>query len=76
MKDRNRRLRELIREYRELRRLSQEEVAQMIGISRLSYHRVENGTRRLDKEELKAVCSAIGVNPDALLREAGFTAIT
>lgn len=72
--ERSTRLRYLIRNYREARGLTQRELAQRIGLPRLLYWRIEANKRRLRKEEFAAVCSVLGVDREALLREAGYAA--
>jgi len=72
--DREHKLRQLFREYRLLRKKSQAEVAEAIGLDRSAYVRVERGERRLSPAEYEIFCRVIGCNPIALLREAGYTA--
>lgn len=52
---------EQLRNAREERGLSQTEVAQRLGQTQSFVSKVERGERRLDIVELRAVCSAIGV---------------
>lgn len=71
MTEREQRLRKLIREYRQSRGLTQSEVAAAIGISRMSYHRIEAEIGPI--RHFAKICRAIGCDTEALLREAGYT---
>jgi len=53
---------ELLRNTREERGLTQIDVAQRLGQTQSFVSKVERGERRIDIVELRAFCSAIGVN--------------
>jgi transcriptional regulator with XRE-family HTH domain len=69
------RLRELMREYRRARGMTQTEVAQSAKMPRLNYHRIEIGSRMPRRDELDRIAKAVGFDSKALLREAGYEAI-
>jgi transcriptional regulator with XRE-family HTH domain len=72
------RLRKRIREYRQVRGMTQMEVAQIAGISRVSYCRIETGSsnRMLRQDELDKIAKVLRFDPARLLREVGYRAIT
>lgn len=51
-------IRSAIRRRRRTLGLTQEQAAALMGLSRLSYHRIESGRRRLRAAELAALCAA------------------
>jgi transcriptional regulator with XRE-family HTH domain len=53
---------------------TQADIADKIGVSCQIYRRVETGTGQLSHSGLVDFCRVIGIDPGALLREAGYTA--
>lgn len=51
-------IRSAIRRRRRTLGLTQEEAAELLGLGRLSYHRIESGRRRIRAGELAAICAA------------------
>src|SRR5487761_765598 len=51
-------IRSAIRRRRRTLGLTQEEAAALLRLSRLSYHRIESGRRRIRAAELAAICAA------------------
>jgi DNA-binding XRE family transcriptional regulator len=49
--------------------LTQEEAAQLLGISRMAYHRMETGTRRIRLSELAAICAAFNLHVGELVQD-------
>lgn len=49
--------------------LTQEEAAQLLGISRMAYHRMETGTRRIRLSELAAICAAFNCHVGELVQD-------
>lgn len=52
---------EMLREAREMRQLTQTDVAKRLGETQSFVSKVERGERRLDVVELRSFCNAIGV---------------
>lgn len=59
-----------IREMRQRRDLTQQEVAQGAGLSLTRYHRLEKGTRKLRVEDLGPLADALGCKPEDLIEPA------
>jgi len=74
MDNRSTKLRSLLREYRKAAGWTQLAISQAIGMDRTSYNRIESGARNVQRNELNSICRAIGCKPEALMREAGYTA--
>ncbi len=55
-----------IRQYRKIAGLTQEELAQKVGISTMSIRRYESGERVATRELIKAIAAALGVDPYSL----------
>jgi DNA-binding Xre family transcriptional regulator len=51
-------IRSVLRQRRHALGLTQEEVAGILGMSRMTYHRIETATRRIRFSELAAICAA------------------
>lgn len=51
-------IRAALRRQRRALGLTQEQAALLIGLSRLAYHRIETGQRRIRAAELAAICAA------------------
>lgn len=56
-----------IKEFRLKRDLSQEQIAQAIGVSRPTYTAIEAGKQKLDLEEAQKLASLFGIDVDSLL---------
>jgi transcriptional regulator with XRE-family HTH domain len=67
-------IRAAIRRRRRLLGLTQQQAAALLGLPRLTYHRIETGRRRIRAGELAAICAAYNcpvgelVENDALAR--------
>ena len=53
---------EFIRSERERKELSQEEVAQMVGIHRTYYGKIENARREVDLVTAMSICKALKID--------------
>lgn len=49
--------------------LTQEDAAGILGMSRMTYHRIETGTRRIRFSELAAICAAFNCHIGELLQD-------
>ena len=49
--------------------LTQEATAQLLGMPRLTYHRIETGTRCIHVADLAAICDTFGCAPGELLQD-------
>ncbi|MBQ0054953.1 MAG: helix-turn-helix transcriptional regulator [Synergistaceae bacterium] len=58
---------ERIKQFRSQLHLSQEYVANFLGINRASFSQLENGNRKLSADELAKLCELFGVSSDFLL---------
>ena len=58
---------ERIKEYRNQLNLTQEYVANYLGINRATVTQMENGKRKVSAEELSKLCSLFGISADVLL---------
>ena len=56
-----------IKELRKLRKLTQQQLAEKVGISYTHLGRIENGERGLDMEYIPAFAEALGVKPYEIL---------
>ena len=56
-----------IKRYRHWKELTQEQIAELIGVSTSFIGHVERGTRKLSVDTLYAVCMALGVSSDKIL---------
>lgn len=56
-----------IREERQARGLTQERLAEMVGISTNFMGQIERADRKLSLETLLGICNALKVNPDFIL---------
>ena len=56
-----------IKELRKLRKMTQQELAKLIGVSQVQVGRLENGERGLDIADLPIIAKALGVEPYELL---------
>ena len=60
---------ERIKNFRNRLHLSQEYVANFLGINRATYTQMENGKRKLTAEDISRLSELFGVTADALLNE-------
>lgn len=60
---------ERIKNYRNQLHLSQDYVANFIGINRATYTQMENGNRKITAEDVSKLSELFGVTADALLNE-------
>lgn len=60
---------ERIKNYRNQLHLSQEYVANFLGINRATYTQMENGNRKITAEDVFKLSDLFGVTADALLNE-------
>lgn len=60
---------------RESRNMSQEELAEMLGVSRQTISNWENGKAVLDAEKLAALCSVFDVSADDMLNADGLPTV-
>ena len=60
---------ERIKNFRNRLHLSQEYVANFLGISRATYTQMENGKRKITAEDISRLSELFGVTADALLNE-------
>ena len=58
-----------IKNYRNRLHLSQEYVANFLGINRATYTQMENGKRKITAEDISRLSELFGVTADALLNE-------
>ena len=49
--------------------LTQEDAARVLGMSRLTYHRIETGARRIQFSELAAICTIFNCHIGELLQD-------
>lgn len=52
--------------------MTQKNIAVKIGVSRLVYQAIEAGRKRLTRAMFDQICDAIGCDPAALMRDAGY----
>lgn len=62
-------IRSALRRRRRTLGLTQQDAAAMLGMSRLSYHRIETGTRRIRFSELATICAAFNCHVGELLQD-------
>ena len=62
-------IRSALRRRRRTLGLTQEDAAGMLGMSRMTYHRIETGTRRIRLSELAAICTAFNCHVGELLQD-------
>jgi len=56
-----------VREFRELKGLSQRDVAKSLGISQAAYWRLEKGISLLNSNQIIKLCNVFGCTPNDLL---------
>ena len=62
-------IRSALRRRRRALGLTQEAAARLLGMSRLTYHRIETGARRIHFADLAAICEMFGCGPGELLQD-------
>ena len=62
-------IRSALRRRRYVLGLTQEDAAGMLGMSRMTYHRIETGTRHIRFAELAAICAAFNCHIGELLQD-------
>ena len=62
-------IRSALRRRRRALGLTQEDAACVLGMSRMTYHRIETGTRRIRFSELAAICAALNCPVGELLQD-------
>jgi DNA-binding XRE family transcriptional regulator len=67
-------IRSALRRRRRALGLTQEAAGRILGMPRLTYHRIEAGTRRIHFADLAAICTAFGCDIGELLQDATLTA--
>src|SRR5882762_6311066 len=60
-------LKDRIRQLRESRKLTQADVAGLLGVSRLTYISIESGEKKATIEQLEAISSILNINAQELL---------
>ena len=60
---------ERIKEFRNQLHLSQEYVANFLGINRATYTQMENGKRKVTAEDISRLSELFGITADAILNE-------
>jgi transcriptional regulator with XRE-family HTH domain len=54
--------------------LTQEATARLLGMSRLTYHRIETGARHIHFADLAAICATFNCPPGELLQDSQLAA--
>jgi len=62
-------IRSSLRRRRRVLGLTQEDAAGLLGMSRMTYHRIETGTRRIRFAELAAMCEAFNCHVGELVQD-------
>lgn len=62
-------IRAALRRRRRALGLTQEAVARLLGMSRLTYHRIETGARHIHFADLAAICEMFACAPGELLQD-------
>ena len=58
-----------IRTYRKLKKLTQAQLAEKVGVSCAFIGHIERGTRKLSLQTLVSICDEMNVSPDTLLQD-------
>lgn len=62
--------RQFIKEWRKYRQLTQEQLADRVGVDRSYVNKIENGKKRYDQPFLEAAAEALGCEPaDLIMRD-------
>jgi transcriptional regulator with XRE-family HTH domain len=67
-------IRAALRRRRRALGLTQEATARLLGMSRLTYHRIETGARHIHFADLAAICAAFNCPPGELLQDSQLAA--
>ncbi|MGH7031737.1 MAG: helix-turn-helix domain-containing protein [Stellaceae bacterium] len=67
-------IRSQLRRRRRALGLTQEQAADILGIKRLTYHRIETGARRIHFTDLSALCELYNCDPAELLQDSQLAA--
>ena len=67
-------IRSALRRRRRALGLTQQQTAQVLGMSRLTYHRIETGARHIHFADLAAICELFNCNPVELLQDSQLAA--
>jgi transcriptional regulator with XRE-family HTH domain len=62
-------IRSALRRRRRTLGLTQEDAARILGMSRMTYHRMETGLRRIRLSELAAICAAFNCHIGELVQD-------
>jgi transcriptional regulator with XRE-family HTH domain len=62
-------IRTALRRRRRTLGLTQEDAAAILGMSRMTYHRIETGLRRIRLSELAAICAAFNCHIGELVQD-------
>jgi DNA-binding XRE family transcriptional regulator len=62
-------IRSALRRRRRTLGLTQEDAANMLGMSRVTYHRIETGSRRIRLAELASICAAFNCHIGELVQD-------
>jgi DNA-binding XRE family transcriptional regulator len=62
-------IRSALRRRRRALGLTQQQAAQLLGMSRLTYHRIETGARHIHFADLAAICELYNCHPVELLQD-------
>ncbi len=62
-------IRSALRRRRRTLGLTQEDAARLLGMPRLTYHRIETGARRIHFEELAAICASFRCHIGELVQD-------
>lgn len=67
-------IRSALRRRRRALGLTQQQAAQLLDMSRLTYHRIETGARHIHFAELAAICEVYNCHPVELLQDSQLAA--
>jgi DNA-binding Xre family transcriptional regulator len=67
-------IRATLRRRRRALGLTQEATAQLLGLSRLTYHRIETGARHIHFADLARICETLNCTPGELLQDSQLAA--
>jgi transcriptional regulator with XRE-family HTH domain len=67
-------IRAALRRRRRALGLTQEAAARLLGMSRLTYHRIETGARHIHFADLAAICETFNCAPGELLQDSQLAA--
>lgn len=62
-------IRSALRRRRRTLGLTQEDAARVLGLSRITYHRIERGSRRIRFSELATICAAFNCHIGELVQD-------